>query len=117
MAGRNKNKKSQTHSIELNNDEKNLKILFDEKGACKIMISNADFSIVFNVPEEQTHLIRLMFWDNYKRFHVWKTKTQKKAEKAKQVADLTSNSEITWPDLDLSVDNLIDVTTLGNKSN
>lgn len=117
MAGRNKNKKETKHSIELKNEDKTMKIIFDDKGDCKIMLSSVDFEMAFNIPEELTHQVRLMFYDNYKRHHVWKTHNQRKAEilleHVKTIEDIQISNDII--PIDLSIDILPDIIDLDGK--
>lgn len=104
MAGRNKKKKVHTYTVELNDETKTLKISFDEKGDCKIMILNSDFETTFNIPESSTHQVRLLFFDNYKRHHVWKTRNQRKAERMlENIQDVQISNDIVFPDLNFDI--------------
>jgi hypothetical protein len=116
MAGR-KSKKTPIHSIELKDGNKTMTISFDEKGDCKIIISSGYFGMIFNICEELTHLVRLLFWDNYRRHHVWKTKKQLKAEKllenVQPVQDISFDNDI-FP-LDLNTEFLLDIPYFNEK--
>ncbi len=121
MAGRNKKKKTYRYYIELKDGDKNMTISFDEKGDCEILIQSGDSETTFNIPEPLTDSIRLLFWDNHRRLHVWKTRNQRKAERLLEHTQTMQNIEISndiiFPDISLDILPLTlpDITEQDNK--
>lgn len=75
-----KNQKVVSRAIEIVSDDKKLRISFDGNGIPAITLSDGDSALEFQPTEAQTNIIRLFFWDNYRRRNIWQTKAQRKKE-------------------------------------
>lgn len=87
---------------------KTLDVSFNDDGDCTIAIQFEGDSMFFEIPEELTEPLRLLFWDNYRRLHVWKTKAQKKAEKlmeqqVQSMEDIPNIENFILPDMDIVI--------------
>lgn len=103
-------------------DGKTLNVSFNPDGDCTITIKYADSEISFEIPEPLTDSLRLLFWDNYRRHHIWKTKAQKKEEKRQEALNLLdhvkediSYDDIIFPDFGILPIDLPDITDLDEK--